>query len=495
MKPTVDMQVSPYQRGAAPVATPALVKLGYRATRRWVPSRYNARAVADDGRLILWNTLSGSISVFRPKDRERVVETLSVKGVRASLNQTAEYLFRRGYLVASETNELDLFRYRYANDQWRQDKLQFILLTSEDCNFRCVYCYEKFARGTMLPEVRQGLMALTLKRAPMLREMSVNWFGGEPLYGWEAIEELGPFFKDVADRHGLRYTQHMTTNGYLLTEERATKLLQWGMNAFQITVDGLPEEHNCKRVGRDGSPTYDTILDNLRSMRRRKDVFHIAIRVNFDQENFPRLGSFLESLSEDFAGDERFMMRFRPVGKWGGTNDDHLLTCGVEERDFYRLLSKKATEVGLKQEGGIAQLARIGGSVCYAARPYNFIVGAHGDLMKCTVALYEQAANLVGKITPDGELNLKDENMVRWVNPAFETDTLCQHCHVLPVCQGANCPLTRITDNQRTCSSVKSSLKHDMRFTLADRDRKLRETGAAPALAASALAEPALAGG
>ena len=37
--------------------------------------------------------------------------------------------------------------------------------------------------------------------------------------------------------------------------------------------------------------------------------------------------------------------------------------------------------------------------VCYAARPYNFIVGASGKLMKCTIALDTQDANVLGRIT------------------------------------------------------------------------------------------------
>ena len=490
MKPTTDMLVSPYDRGlATETKVPPLVQLGYQRGRRWVPSRFNARTVADDGRLILWNTLSGAISVFKAKDTERVLDALSVEGVRAPLGQAAEYLSRRGYLVTDDTNELDVFRYRYGQEQWRTDKLELILLTSEDCNFRCVYCYEKFARGTMAPEVRQGIMALALRRAPTLRDMSVSWFGGEPLYGWEAVEELAPFFKDLADRHGIPYRQHITTNAYLMTEERTTKLLEWGLRDYQITIDGLPEEHNCKRVGRDGSPTYDTILDNLRSLRDRKnEEFVVKLRVNFDRKNFPNLGRFLEALSEDFGGDRRFLLRFRAVGRWGGENDEQLETCGVEVRDVMRALQKKADDVQLNREGGIASLASVGSGVCYAARPYNFIVGAHGDLMKCTVALYENEANVVGKILPDGTLELKDEHMVKWVSPHFESDNLCQHCHILPVCQGSHCPLSRVNEGRRTCAGVKSTLKDDMRMTLAERDRmhaeRMRAEAAAPALAA-----------
>lgn len=481
MKPTIDMVLSPYDRSSAPAKEPPLVQLRYTPGQRWVPSRFNARTVGDDGRLILWNTLTGAISVFLSKDRERVIARLAHGGVRAPLDRVGEYLSRRGFLVRAETDEMGLFRYRYAQQQWRNDVLQLILLSSEDCNFRCVYCYEKFERGTMTPEARQGVRALVLQRAPYLRELSISWFGGEPLYGWEAIEELGPFFKDVAERHGIGHSQHMTTNAYLLTEERATKLLEWGCRGYQITIDGLPDEHDCKRVGRDGSPTYHVILDNLRSLRERKETFSIDIRVNFDQENFPRLGEFLEALSEDFGGDSRFQMRFRAVGKWGGSRDDQLSTCGIDEqRAVVRELRAKAKELDLGHEAGIVGASSPGSQVCYAARPYSFIVGATGRLMKCTIALYDLEANVVGQLHPDGTLELNDERMTQWVNPHFETDALCQKCHMLPGCQGAACPLTRITHNQRTCCGVKSQLKQEMRISL-DRAAEARQAPMVPA--------------
>ena len=485
MKPTIDMLQSPLDR--TPARPQPLVQLAYTPAPRWVPSRYNARTVGDDGRLILWNTFTGAITVFQAKDRERVLARLAAAGVPEPLDKAADYLAKRGYLVRRDVDELDRFRIRYAREQWRSDVLQFILLASEDCNFRCVYCYEKFKNGTMRPEVREGVKALVMKRLPQLKNLTVSWFGGEPLYGWEAVEDLAPFFSTVAKEHGLNHGQHMTTNGYLLTEERATKLLEWGCNRFQITLDGLPEEHDCKRVGRDGSPTYNVILDNLRSLRARKDAqFEVAIRVNFDRDNFPRLGAFLEALSEDFAGDRRFAMRFRAVGAWGGDHDDELNTCGiVERRDAERQLRDRSQELDLAREGGIEDAAKLGSDVCYAARPYNFIVGATGQLMKCTVALDTVPENVVGQLHPDGRMEMKDENLAKWVKPYFEQDTLCQKCYMLPTCQGVVCPLPRITEGHRACCKMKANLKYEMRATLAKRPVQVEAAAPqAPALVA-----------
>lgn len=466
MAPTTDMLMSPYDRGEKTPVPASLVHLRYKPRTRWVPSRFNARTVDDDGRILLWNTYTGGVSVFAPKHRDRVLDLLSQEGTN-ELGKVGEYMHKRGFLVRAGTNEMDMFRLQYMQQQWRHDVLQFILLASEDCNFRCVYCYEKFERGTMTPETREGLKALIDKRGPTLRHTSISWFGGEPLYGWEAIEDLLPHFNDAAKRHGFGFSQVMTTNAYLLTEERATRLLDWGCRRYQITVDGLADEHDCKRVGRDGSPTFDVIFDNLLSLSRRKEQFRVDLRVNFDNKNFPKLGQFMEVISEHFAGDSRFQLRFRPVGKWGGDNDENLDTCGKTDRKvILRDLQAKAAEIGLAQESGITDVAAPGSNACYAARPYNFIVGATGKLMKCTIALYEMEENVVGQLHPDGTLELKNEQMAHWVAPHFESDALCKSCYILPGCQGAHCPLTRVQDNQRTCCATKQNLKHEMRFTL-----------------------------
>lgn len=473
MTTTLDMQVSPLdRRGTMPTPPPAFVQLAYKPRRRWVPSRFNARTVGDDGRLLLWNTFTGSVHSFGPRSRDAVLNCLDASGVQEPLGKAGDYLREKGYLVPEDANEMNKFRVFFGREQWRTDTLQLILLASEDCNFRCVYCYEKFKNGTMLPEVRQGVMKLIEQRAPRLESLRLTWFGGEPLYGWDAVSELSPFAKRIAERYGLRQEQDMTTNAYLLTEERATKLLDWGCTRFQITVDGLAEDHNCARIGRDGSPTHGVIMENLRSLQGRKDEFSVAVRVNFDQRNFARIGAFIESLSEDFGGDPRFRLRFHSVGKWGGANDENLETCGkAEVRDLVETARRTAREVGVNVHGGIREVARPGSQVCYAARPFNFIVGATGKLMKCTVALDELDANVVGQLSSDGTMQLDESRFSQWVAPHFETDSLCQSCYILPGCQGAACPLPRVQEGKRSCCSTKSELKREMRFTLDELSR------------------------
>ncbi|HXO40090.1 MAG TPA: radical SAM protein [Thermoanaerobaculia bacterium] len=435
-------------------------------THHWVPSRYNVRATADDGRLVLWNTLSGKITAFAAEDRETVLELLHRQGLEAPQEKVVGYLAERGYLVRRGVDEYRQFQQLFGQQHYRTDVLELILLASEDCNFRCTYCYEDFARGTMVPAVREGIKNLVRKRIGKLNRLGVSWFGGEPLYGWEAVEDLAPFFVEIADEHEVSFGSNMTTNGYLLTPQVADKLLAWRIRHFQITLDGLAEHHDHARVGRDGSPTFATIFDNVKALARRDDDFRVDLRVNFDRVNAPGLSQFVDILAQEFKDDRRFSLALHAVGKWGGPNDARLEVCGGDDQQrVQRDILAQARRQGL-HFGSLKDAARLGSQACYAARPYNFLIGASGKVMKCTIVLDKDDYNVVGRITEDGELELDADRMALWTEPAYEQDGKCRKCVMLPNCQGIHCPMVRIEQDTQPCISTRSNPKGELRAIL-----------------------------
>jgi len=445
------------------VSSPVATRAGASQPQHWKPSRFNVQTTTTEGWLLLWNSYAGSMNAFRPAQREAILGLISQRGVTTPSGGVTGYLADRGYLVPRDADELRRVQYEFGQENHRTDKLELILLASEDCNFRCSYCYEDFRHGTMRPEVRGGIKRLVESRVGALRSLKVGWFGGEPLYGMDAIEDLAPFFAEVAKREGLEFVSHMTTNGYLLTSDVADHLLSWGIADFQITLDGLPKDHDRHRTARDGTGTFQQIFDNLLRMRERSGDFTVVIRVNFDQTNTPGLQQFLGLLQERFRDDPRFNLSFHAVGKWGGANDANLAVCGVDEAEAIRIKMKSAARsLGLHVISGWQPAEGVGSQVCYAARPYNFIVGATGDLMKCTIDLDKKDHNVVGKLLPDGTLQLDKDKMALWTEPAFERDTGCQSCHMLPACQGIHCPKIRIDQGRRPCPSVRRTAKLEM---------------------------------
>jgi uncharacterized protein len=429
----------------------------------WKPSYYNFFSSSTDGHLVVWNTRTRAISAFPNRSKGTIEGYLKGGEFTAPNAGIVKYLFERGFLVPQPVNEFRRVQMAFGADQYRTDALELILLSSEDCNFRCKYCYERFARGTMQPRVRAAIRRLVETRAPQLKEFNVKWFGGEPLYGMAAIAELAPFFKQVIEEHGLKSRFHMTTNGYLLDEATATRLLGWGIDDFQITLDGLGDEHDRHRPARDGAGTYDKIYDNLLKLRDRPEPFTVVIRVNFDQENSGGLNAFLDVIARDFKDDARFQMAFLPVLRHGGQNDAELAVCGAEERRSVSLdAQREARRRGIHLATSFQSSIGPGSNVCYAARPFSYIIGASGLVMKCTVALDNQDYNIVGKILDDGALELDEDKMARWTEPAFEQDSGCRSCVIMPTCHGMHCPMIRFEHGQRPCPPVKHTAKREM---------------------------------
>jgi uncharacterized protein len=174
----------------------------------------------------------------------------------------------------------------------------------------------------------------------------------------------------------------------------------------------------------------------------------------------------MDLLAEEFRNDRRFNIALNSVGKWGGPNDANLDVCGAEDSSRIRRdIMAEATRQGLSVTSLVNNLGA-GSQVCYAARPYNFLIGATGKVMKCTVVLDKEDYNVVGRITPEGELELDDDRMALWTEPAFEQDSQCRKCVILPTCQGIHCPLVRIEEHTQPCTPIRSRPREELLATL-----------------------------
>jgi uncharacterized protein len=443
----------------------SLVQLQVPASKRYKPSRFNAHTRTPEGTLVLYNSYTGHRCGLQGALAESAAPYLSQKGFTGQLDRLGEYLLAQGYILLEETDEDAKWDVRYGMQQFRTDLMQLILLSSEDCNFRCVYCSQQFKRGSMQPQVRTGVKALVQSVLKRITALNISWFGGEPLLGYDAIEELAPFFQETAKAHDIGYQSGMTTNAYLLTPERSRKLVEWGCWGYQITLDGTATDHDAHRPLKEGGATFATIISNIAAMKQYDAPLNVNIRVNFDNRNVAKLQPLFDVLSEKVGGDSRFAMLFRPVGKWGGPNDDQLDICGVREAgDWIKKLTEQARATGMSSEALGKTWLDAHDGVCYAARPYNYIIGADGKVMKCTVVLDTMPQNVVGHISEDGRLNLREELLAKWIQPYYKTDTMCQKCFYVPVCQGASCPLPRIEKGSRPCPEQKVTIGESLKF-------------------------------
>ncbi|MFC4597983.1 radical SAM protein [Cohnella hongkongensis] len=425
--------------------------------RQWKTSRYTrfVRIAGKGG--MLYNSYTGAIAAVSADELEETVRWLDDgTAAREEVGLKAE-LCAAGFLVPADTDEWRRAgQFHEALKEARS--MHLVLLPTEACNFRCSYCYQKFQRGTMTRDVIEGLKAYVREAAERIDHLSVSWFGGEPLLAFDAIMELSDSFMDSCARNGAGYSADMSTNGYGLTKEKLVQLAERQVRRYMVTVDGKDEVHDRRRRLVGGGPTYRTIIDNLRELLSLDDAFTVDLRVNFDEDNVGRVKEWLDELSGLLRGDRRFGLLVRPIGRWGGPRDALLPVCDRTSSDRHLWeLAGYGQQVGLPLSEAIADALMPAGSVCYAAKPNSLIVGADGQLYKCSVALDDEA-NQVGKLNKDGTVVLDPDKMALWTDSGEEQDEVCRSCFYRPACQGNHCPLYRMRTGKRPCPHEKRKL-------------------------------------
>lgn len=294
----------------------------------------------------------------------------------------------------------------------RNDKLDLRVLPTEQCNFRCTYCYETFKHKRMPPTVVRGVKALIDRRAASLTELHLDWFGGEPLVAFDVVRDISGHALRVTEAHAIHFTSGMTTNGYFLDRPCFQKCLDLKINAFQISLDGKKEVHDRSRVLGSGGGTFDRIWSNLLGMRATERTFNVVLRVHYTKENHAHIADLAGLLGDTFGGDRRFTVYFRHIARLGGPNDDKIAVPSPAER--------AVIEAGLHKALGHDQVSSVDETyVCYAAHANSLVIRSNGKLSKCTVAL-EDDFNIIGELSEKGEIVADQTKFQRWISPALE---------------------------------------------------------------------------
>lgn len=422
----------------------------------WKTSRFNMWTHNSDGTLLIYNSFSGALVQVNRTEADHIATILNRQSV-VEPKGILSVLAMQGLLVPSTVDELNKARRLHESLFEKDDRLHLLLMPTEKCNFRCVYCYEDFFHGKMSQQVIDSVVRLVQRQATNLRTLSISWFGGEPLTAFDVIEEISHRVIAICKEHQIRYNAGMSTNGYLLTDQMLERCLSLQISQFQITLDGPAETHDTLRVLAGGCGTFNTIIANLRSMRYGEKNFHVKLRVNFTPATISHIPGFLRFMGREFGGDPRFSIYFRGVSCWGGEHDRLLKTCDQITADNQEIrFMSMALEEGFSLNEWKHAMQPFG-SVCYAADPRSYVIGSDGTIYKCTVA-FDDPRNQIGRITPDGSLIIDEQLHRLWTLSGEETDTGCQMCAFRPACQGNLCPLERLNRSEKRCPTVKTHL-------------------------------------
>ncbi len=186
-------------------------------------------------------------------------------------------------------------------NSFRNSSVCFTICPTMGCNFDCPYCFENHRAGKMDQETQDAVVSLAEKMLDCtgIRNLYINWFGGEPLLVPDIIENLTGRLRKVTEKRGGEYNAKIVTNGYLLTAENIALLARCGIERAQVTLDGLGEMHDRTRCLAGGGATFETITKNL---RENKIPFVVDIRHNVYEDNLEerqRLKDYVDKLARE----------------------------------------------------------------------------------------------------------------------------------------------------------------------------------------------------
>ena len=428
-------------------------------------SRFNIVARTENGNCLLSNSVTGAVCLISNEKYKTVKSSLNCNEDNEELQLLIRDLRKGGFIIDDEIDEASRVKYLANYDAYKGDHLNLIILPTEQCNFRCAYCYESFQKGEMSEEIRKRIKQLVEKKAPLLKRLSVGWFGGEPLMAYDTIMDLSHAFLETKKTFGLQYDSHITTNGYLLDRKMMLQLLSVDIRRIQVTIDGFREEHDRRRKLTHGGETFDVLATNIKTAKELDEKFQFTVRVNFDNDNVNGVPQLLDLLKEIFKEDRRFGVFFRPIGNFGGINGEinKLNLASREDNIPIQLtLEEQALARGLKVNEGF-KAPSLQSYLCYAAQPNSFVVGSDGSLYKCTV-YFNNDVNKIGYVDKEGNLKTNLGKMAQWVGYKGDEDPVCKRCSLLPSCYAAACPAARLMSKTRPCPMKVSEVKEGLRF-------------------------------
>lgn len=380
------------------------------------------------------------IELFEERYKQEYANLKDTNGTNQITSELEHALFERNILVDSNFDEIAFLQQEF--DKMDNETLTITIMPTEQCDLRCVYCYEQHV-DKELNAIQYDLIFDEIRNRVELgvNRVDISWFGGEPLLKADEIISFNQRVAEFAKEKSIFFSTGITTNGVLLNVDTFKKLLSSGVYSYHITLDGFL--HDTQRIFPDGSGSFNIIYGNIMAMLETELDFHLVVRVNISDMDFDF--TFYD-LFDKFCGDKRLHILTRTVGNFGGKaanvpiyKGEDLITKVLKEHNGY--LASRGHSLWDNTSYGLFK------RVCYAARKNSFVVRANGRINKCTIML-EEDYNDVGFLNENlNSISIDEIKEAPWV--ANRLSKSCIKCKDLSRCFNSLCPLNKVAGSKR----------------------------------------------
>lgn len=364
-----------------------------------------------------------------------------------------------GFIIEDDISELEQIRYRLLQSRFTSNMLSLVIAPTQNCNFRCTYCYEKeqLANCSMNKKTQDNILEFVKKHITKITDLNIEWYGGEPLLELNTIQYLSKEFEQLCNNNHVRYTSSMITNGYLLDEKVISILNTCNISQLQVTLDGIKATHDKRRMFKDGSGTFDIIVHNL-SLCKLFFEGKVVLRINIDKKNLDEVEDVKELLKT--SGIDDYVTIY--LGKVTNINNtceesNCLQTYEFAERKLAYMLKKDSSDKYFQ-----VNYPKPIGNCCGADFNMSYVIGPDGMMYKCymEIGCVERA---IGNIN-DAKKSNKVALLYRYMLFDPTEDIQCSKCKYLPLCLGG-CPKSRF-NGVHDCTEKKHYINAYMQYML-----------------------------
>jgi len=391
--------------------------------------------------------MTGALVVFEKTQSDKVLIALEENQVAAIPEEFMEVLQEDGYIIGSEIDELKNIEDLVSKRQNLIDEYFFSILLNLDCNFKCFYCFESHTGEYLNDIVSQKIISMINKISKSAKKISVDWYGGEPLLSFDRMCVLNNKFMEICAANDIQYCASVTTNGYLLTPLVIEYLKTIPLSHLQITLDGPAETHNVSRPLKNGDPTFDIILKNIKNAVDQR--IEVMVRVNVTKINIDRIVELYQAI-EGQGLKNKVQIMLRPVVSSLAHPCAEYCLPEVELAGKVADIYKQMAEEGWVIFPNVDDMQCMG--FCHAEFPGRFMVDIQGHLYKCGEHFTPEES--IGRIKDEGSLILNQDKSKRFVNKNPLDFSECKSCNILPICMGG-CNMKRFWKSVDCCDEFK----------------------------------------
>ena len=273
----------------------------------------------------------------------------------------------------------------------------------------------------------QDRLARQLDDDKELENISITWYGGEPLLAFGVIKSLYSRLKSLEDK--TIAGQSIITNGYLINNEVIDFIKETKVSDMQITLDGVKERHDRLRCLKDcKTGTFDRIMDNIRRVVSECPDLQLNIRVNIDLDSRHDFTRLYKTIHGEFDNDRIYVYP-------GFIREDTADGCSLcynsfspwKRLEFYRELHEEGIPLSIIQTA-----TKTRGCMMHGLNA--MIVGPSGEIYKCWNDVNHKDKTVAYVGNPD------ITNQHLYMHQMNEThcfsDPKCKDCPAFPVCSG-----------------------------------------------------------